>query len=115
MTAVFEPTTYTGVAGKEIKRSKSILSKQSLTFYFIIKIIYFLGPNNNDTVDVTFVLKATEYRKHLGEQPLISATILAYVEKPEQAWVHKIPVNLELPQLTINIDGKGRGIRITGG
>uniref|UniRef100_A0A1X7UJE9 Transglutaminase-like domain-containing protein n=1 Tax=Amphimedon queenslandica TaxID=400682 RepID=A0A1X7UJE9_AMPQE len=98
VTAVFETTTYTGVVGKEIKKSKSILR-----------------PNNNATVDVTFVLKATEYRKHLGEQPLISVTILGYVEEPEQAWVHKIPVNLELPELTINIDGKGDDVKLKSG
>lgn len=66
-----------------------------------------LEPNDKESVEATFVLQAKDYLKYLGEQPLVSGTFLAYIDEPEQAWVHKLPINLELPDLLIDINGKG--------
>ena len=46
--------------------------------------------------------------EHLGDQPSLAATFLGYVINPEQSWIDKLPISLELPDPHINVDGKGK-------
>ena len=59
------------------------------------------------TKKIHFTLHAQEYMEHLGDQPSITATFLGYIINPEQSWIDKLPISLELPDLQINVNGKG--------
>ena len=46
------------------------------------------------------------YLDALGDQALLSVTVLALVEESEQSWVGKVPYRLRIPDLTMTINGK---------
>ena len=68
---------------------------------------YLAGCSANSTYLLTFSIKASQYLDHLGEQPLIGVTVLAYVKSTQQSWIKKLTYRLLLPEVDINIDGKG--------
>ena len=49
---------------------------------------------------------ADDYLDVLGDQALLSVTVLALVEETEQSWVGKLPYRLRRPDLDVSIDGR---------
>ena len=54
-----------------------------------------------------FTVTVKEYEDFLGEQGTLMGTFLAYSEVQDVSWISRIPVNLGLPSLNIDIDKKG--------
>ena len=54
-----------------------------------------------------FPVSVKEYEEHIGTQGTLLATFLVYVDSHDESWISRIPVNLKLPSVTVNIDKKG--------
>ena len=61
-----------------------------------------LGGSGQAVVRVS----ADDYLDVLGDQALLSVTVLALVEETEQSWVGKQPYRLRRPDLDVSIDGQ---------
>ena len=51
-------------------------------------------------------VSADVYLDVLGDQALLSVTVLALVEETEQSWVGKQPYRLRRPNLDVSINGQ---------
>lgn len=54
----------------------------------------------------TFPVTAADYLDVLGDQALLSMTVLTFVQETKQSGVTKLPYRLKRPELTITVDGK---------
>ncbi len=62
---------------------------------------------SGSTQSFQFPVSVKEYEEHIGTQGTLLATFLVYVDSHNESWISRLPVNLKLPSVNINIDKKG--------
>lgn len=54
-----------------------------------------------------FPLSFKDYEDYISGQATLLGTFLVHEENHDVSWLSRVPVNLALPTLTINVNGKG--------